>query len=101
MSVAEHQKWREQIAGRQRKADALAAIEDKLGRDGTALFLHTPQPGLGGQTGREALEHDPEAVFDQLEANPIFDRLPQRRSSKSTNRLLAILDSLNREGRAR
>jgi hypothetical protein len=98
MSISEHQAWREDLAARARKADALAAIEDKLGRDGTALFLHTPQPGLGGQTGSEALEHDPEALFDALEANPIFDRLPQRRSSKSTNRLLAILDSLNREG---
>ncbi len=98
MSISEHQAWREDLAGRQRKADALAAIEDKLGRDALPNFLNTPQPGLGGQTGSEALQHDPEAVFDQLEANPIFDRLPQRRSSKSTNRLLAILDSLNREG---
>ena len=94
MSIAEHQAWREDLAGRQRKADALAAIEDKLGRDAMPHFLNTPQPGLGGQTGSEALEHDPEALFDALEANPIFDRLPQRRSSKATNRLFAILDSL-------
>jgi hypothetical protein len=95
MSISEHQAWRSELA---RKADALAAIEDKLGRDGTALFLNTPQPGLGGQTGSEALQDDPEAVFDALEADPIFDRLPQRRSSKATSRLLGILDQLNREG---
>lgn len=94
MSVAEHQAWREELAGRERMADALAAIEDKLGRDALPNFLNTPQPGLGGQTGSEALQENPEAVFDALEANPIFDRLPQRRSSKATNRLFAILDSL-------
>jgi hypothetical protein len=96
MSISEHAQWREELA---RKADALAAIEDKLGRDGTALFLHTPQENLGGLTGSEALEHDPESVFDALEASPIFDRLPQRRSSKATSRLLGLLDQLNREGR--
>jgi hypothetical protein len=101
VSISEHQAWREDLAGRQRKADALAAIEDKLGRDAMPHFLNTPQPGLGGQTGAEALQDDPEAVANAIEANPIFDRLPQRRSSKSTNRLLGILDSLNREGRAR
>jgi hypothetical protein len=98
MSIEDHHQWRSELA---RKADALAAIESKLGRDGTALFLHTPQPGLGGQTGREALQDDPEAVFDALEADPLFDRLPQRRSSKATSRLLGILDSLNQEGRTR
>jgi hypothetical protein len=99
VSIAEHEVWRQDLAARARKADALAAIEGKLGRDGTALFLHTPQPGLGGQTGSEALQGDPEALLDALEANPIFDRLPQRRSSKATSRLLGILDQLNREGR--
>ena len=96
MSISEHAQWREDLA---RKADALAAIEDKLGRDGTALFLNTPQPGLGGQTGSEALQDDPEAVANAIEASPLFDRLPQRRSSKATSRLLGILDQLNREGR--
>ena len=80
MSISEHQAWRQDLAARQRKADALAAIESKL----------------GGQTGSEALEHDPEALLDALEADPIFDRLPQRRSSKGTSRLLGILDSLER-----
>ena len=98
MSISEHQAWREDLAARQRKADALAAIESKLGRDAMPHFLHTPQPGLGGQTGSEALEHEAEAVFDALEADPLFDRLPQRRSSKATSRLLGILDQLNREG---
>lgn len=101
MSISEHQAWREDLAGRQRKADALAAIEDKLGRDALPNFLNTPQPGLGGMTGREALDHDPEAVFDALEADPVFDHLPQRQSSKKTARLLSILDELNREDRKR
>ncbi len=96
MRISEHAQWRSELA---RKADALAAIEDKLGRDAMPHFLNTPQPGLGGLTGGEALEHDPEAVFDALEADPIFDRLPERRSSKATSRLLGILDQLNREGR--
>ena len=101
MSISEHQAWREDLAARARKADALAAIENKLGRDAMPHFLNTPQENLGGLTGSEALQDDPEALLDALEADPIFDRLPQRRSSKATSRLLGILDSLNREGRPR
>lgn len=101
MSITEHQQWRQDLAARARQADALAPIEDKLGRDAMPHFLNTPQESLGGQTGSEALQDDPEAVFDALEADPLFDRLPERRSSKATSRLLGILDQLNREGRTR
>jgi hypothetical protein len=65
VSVAEHQKWREQIAGQQ--VDQCNSVADP--------------------------------IDDALEANPIFDRLPQRRSNKATSRLLGILDQLNKEGR--
>ncbi len=93
MSISEHAQWREELA---RKADALAAIESKIGRDAMPHFLHTPQPGLGGQTGREALQENPEAVFDALEANPVFDHLPSYQSSKKAARLLSILDGLGK-----
>jgi hypothetical protein len=63
VSVAEHQAWREQIAGQ--RVDQCNSVADP--------------------------------IDDALEADPIFDRLPERRSNKSTSRLLALIDSL--EGR--
>ena len=45
-----------------------------------------------------AQQAQPDPIDDELEADPIFDRLPERRSTKSTSRLLGILDQLNREG---
>jgi hypothetical protein len=101
MSISEHQAWREELAGRERMAQSLARIESVIGRDALPNFLDTPQPDLEGMTGREALDHDPEAVFDALEADPVFDHLPQRQSSKKAARLLSILDELNREDRKR
>jgi hypothetical protein len=45
-----------------------------------------------------ASQAQPDPIDDALEADPIFDRPPERRSNKSTSRLLDLLDSL--EGRA-
>ena len=36
--------------------------------------------------------------IDDALADPVLDHLPQYRSSKSTSRLLGLLDELNREG---
>ena len=43
-----------------------------------------------------ASQAQPDPIDDELEADPIFDRLPERRSTKATSHLLGILDSLER-----
>jgi hypothetical protein len=92
MNAAEHHRLRQQLEGRAKIAASIAAVEEIIGRNALPIFLDTPQPDLGGQTGREALKENPEAVFDQLEADPILDHLPSYQSSKKTDRLLAIID---------
>jgi hypothetical protein len=96
VSIEEHHRWRQQLEGRAKIAASIAAVEEIIGRNAMMIFMDTPQENLGGQTGREALQENPEAIFDQLEADPVFDHLPQRQSSKKAARLLSILDGLGK-----
>jgi hypothetical protein len=96
MNAAEHHRWRQQLEGRAKIAASIAAVEEIIGRNAMLIFMDTPQPGLEGMTGREALQENPEAVFDALEADPILDHLPSYQSSKKTDRLLAIIDGLGK-----
>jgi hypothetical protein len=96
MSIEEHHRWRQQLEGRAKIAASIAAVEEIIGRNAMLIFMDTPQENLGGQTGREALEHDPEGVANALEADPVFDHLPSYQSKKKTARLLSILDGLGK-----
>jgi hypothetical protein len=96
VSIEEHHRWRQQLEGRAKIAASIAAVEEIIGRNAMPIFLDTPQPGLGGQTGREVLQENPEAVFDALEADPVLDHLPSYQSSKKAARLLSILDGLGK-----
>ena len=40
---------------------------------------------------------EPYDEIDHLAADPVFDHIPQRRNSRGTSRLFAILDELARE----
>jgi len=40
---------------------------------------------------------EPYDEIDELAADPVFDHIPQRRNSRGTSRLFAILDELAKE----
>jgi hypothetical protein len=93
----------------------LVVINRLQGEDGVAAFLRAPQPALGDRTGGQLLQADPEELLRRLQAleaaheirdmediyaDPVFDRMPQRRAKKEINRLFETLDKIQ-NGRAK
>ena len=99
-----------------------------VGQHEAQELLETPNFNLGGQTpqdlidagnlapvetlvrdmeAREASRRDfiklPPSIandeIDELDADPILDRLPQRRHSRGAGRIFAILDNLEQGGK--
>lgn len=84
------------------RARCINRIIGLVGHGGFQSFLRNRQPALGGLTGAELLQRDPNGLLDRLELLDHEDVLADaerhlnRRSEKSASRVLEILDELER-----
>lgn len=108
---AEHQARKRAILGSTR-SDCIRMMIRLVGEGGMQSFLKSQQPALGDRTGAELLQHDPmdllrrlkwlDAKTDDFDAelvgDPDIEHFGRRRRESQANRVLAILDDLERSG---
>lgn len=93
------------------RSKCVSKIIAHVGEGGLQAFLRERQPALEDRTGGELLQRDPHELLrrldelDRIDDEPEFDPLladrpPVRRKKGEADRVLAILDELNRKGRA-
>jgi hypothetical protein len=93
------------------RSKCISRIVAHVGQGGLKAFLRERQPALDDMTGGELLQSYPEELLrrldeldraeDELAADPIIDRAPQTRAKHKTNRVLSILDELDRNSNRR
>jgi hypothetical protein len=93
------------------RSESLRIISRLVGDAGVQSFLKCRQPALGDRTGGELLQHDPGELLkrlrwleadrqsfhdDELVADPLVERYAQQRKKSQGDRLLELLDELDR-----
>jgi hypothetical protein len=107
----EHQERKSVILASTR-SDCIRMMIRLVGEGGLQSLLKSQQPALGDRTAAELLQHDPMELarrlklldaktddFDEeLVGDPNIEHFGRRRRESQVNRVLAILDELERSG---
>jgi hypothetical protein len=93
------------------RAEVLRIIARIVGDDGVQSFLQCRQPALGDRTGGELLQNDPGELLrrlkrleaeaqsfddDELVTDPLVERYARPRKKAQGDRVLDLLDELDR-----
>jgi hypothetical protein len=95
------------------RSDCIRIITRLVGEGGLQSFLKSQQPALDDRTGAQLLQNDPEELLrrlkwldacnddfdDELVGDPDIEHYGRQRRESQANRVLEILDEIERRGR--